>query len=65
MTASLILNFRRFLYDNQGQDLIEYAMMAALMATTMGVVMPGWIFPQMSTIFSKVTSSLVAAQSGS
>ena len=51
--------------DDQGQDFIEYALMAALLCTSVGVVMPGWIFPQMSVIFSKVTSSLVAATSGS
>ena len=55
----------RFWRDNRGQDLIEYALMAALMASTVGVVMPGWIFPQLSHIFSGVTSSLVAATGGS
>jgi len=65
MTALILINFRRFLYEVDGQDLVEYALMAALMATSIGVMMPGWIFPQLSAVFSKVTSSLVAAQSGS
>ena len=51
--------------DDRGQDFIEYALMAALLATSVGVVMPGWVFPQMSLIFSKVTSSMVAATSAS
>jgi len=55
----------KFWRDNSGQDFIEYALMAALMAVSMGVVMPGWVFPQISHIFSGVTSSLVAATSSS
>jgi len=59
------LYLRRFCRDERGQDFIEYALMAALMCTTMGVVMPGWIYPQLSHIFSGVTSSLIAATGGS
>lgn len=55
----------KFWRDDRGQDFIEYALMAALLCTSVGVVMPGWVFPQVSIIFSKVTSSLVAATSGS
>lgn len=51
--------------DDRGQDLIEYALMAALLCTSVGVVMPGWVFPQISVILSKVTSSMVQATSGS
>ncbi len=51
--------------DDRGQDFIEYALMAALLCTSIGVVMPGWVFPQISVIFSKVTSSMVAATSAS
>ena len=56
---------RRFCRDERGQDLIEYALMAALMCSTMGVVMPGWVFPQISHIFAGVISSLTAATSAS
>jgi Flp pilus assembly pilin Flp len=52
---------RNFCRDERGQDFIEYALMAALMATSVGVVMPGWVFPEISHILSGVTSSLVAA----
>jgi Flp pilus assembly pilin Flp len=51
--------------DDRGQDFIEYALMAALLCATIGVVMPGFVFPEMSTIFSKVTSSMAAATSAS
>ena len=50
--------------DDRGQDFIEYALLAALVSTGVGVVMPGWIFPEVSQIMSKVTASL-AASSGS
>ena len=47
--------------DDRGQDLIEYALLSALVATSIGVVMPGWIFPELSQIMSKVTASLAAS----
>ena len=58
MITFYILKFWR---DDRGQDFIEYALMAALLCTSIGVVMPGWVFPEMSVIFSKVTSSMAAA----
>jgi Flp pilus assembly pilin Flp len=50
--------------DNRGQDLIEYALMAGFVAVAAGAIMPG-VAGQISTIFSKVSSSLTAAGSGS
>lgn len=47
--------------DDRGQDFIEYALLAALVSTGVGVVMPGWIFPEVSQIMSKVVSSLAAS----
>ena len=47
--------------DDRGQDFIEYALLAALVSTGVGVVMPGWIFPEVSQIMSKVASSLAAS----
>ena len=47
--------------DDRGQDLIEYALLAALVGTSIGVVMPSWIFPELSQIMSKVTASLAAS----
>ena len=43
-----------------GQDLIEYALMAALVAVAAGAIMPN-VANSISTIFSKVVSLLDAA----
>jgi pilus assembly protein Flp/PilA len=54
----LIYNFVvRLGRDNRGQDLIEYALMAGFVAVAAGAIMPG-VAGQLSTIFSKVSSSL-------
>lgn len=50
--------------DVQGQDLIEYALMAGFVAVAAGAVVPG-VTSSISTIFSKVTSVLTAAASQS
>jgi len=56
--------FRRTLiklyWDCRGQDMIEYALMAALVACTTGVVMPG-AAAVISGTFSKVASNLASA----
>ena len=49
--------------DTRGQDLVEYALMAAFIAVSAGVVMPGiagsigTMFQSASTILSSVASS--------
>lgn len=43
--------------DTQGQDLIEYALMAGFVAVAAGAVMPG-VNTNISQIFSKIASSL-------
>ena len=51
--------------DQNGQDLIEYALMAGFVAVAAGAIMPN-VSTSISTIFSKITSSLsVAATQGS
>ena len=45
-----------------GQDLIEYALMAGFVAVAAGAIMPG-VASQISVIFSKVSSALEAAGS--
>ncbi len=56
----------RFWKDTQGQDLIEYALMAGFVALAAAALMPG-VSSQISTIFSKISSLLTsaAAQGGS
>jgi len=45
--------------DARGQDLIEYALLAAFVAVAAGAILPG-PSASISTIFSKVTSVLGA-----
>jgi len=46
--------------DTQGQDLIEYALMAGFVAVSAGALMPG-ISTSISTVFSKVASVMTGA----
>ena len=48
-----------FWCDTEGQDLIEYALMAGFVAVAAGAVMPN-VSTSVSTIFSKIQSVLVA-----
>jgi pilus assembly protein Flp/PilA len=48
--------------DTQGQDLIEYALMAGFVAVVAGAVMPG-VANSISTIFSKIGSNMTTAAS--
>ncbi len=48
------------LKDTKGQDLIEYALMAGFVAVAAGAIMPG-VSTSISTIFSKISSSMTAA----
>ena len=50
--------------DTQGQDLIEYALMAGFVAVAAGAIMPG-VATSISTIFSKVASVMSAASTQS
>ena len=55
-----ILWTRRLWGDARGQDLIEYALMAGFVAVAAGAIMPG-IADSISTIFSKISSTMSAA----
>ena len=46
------------LKDQSGQDLIEYALLAATIAVVVAGFLPPAVMPSVSTIFSKITSSL-------
>jgi pilus assembly protein Flp/PilA len=50
--------------NRQGQDLIEYALMAGFVAVAAGAIMPG-VASSISTIFSQVSSVMTAAASQS
>jgi Flp pilus assembly pilin Flp len=47
--------------DVGGQDMIEYALLAAAIAVTVAGFLPTTLMPAVSTIFSKVVSSYNAS----
>ena len=47
--------------NRKGQDLVEYALMAASIAVAVGAVFPASIAPNICTIFSKVVSIMNAS----
>jgi Flp pilus assembly pilin Flp len=49
--------------DLRGQDMIEYALLAAFIAVAAGAILPG-PSASISTIFSKVSSVLASTPSG-
>ena len=59
--VNLVWNLRMW-KDTRGQDLIEYALMAGFVAVAAGAIMPG-VAGQITTIFTKVASSLTLAAS--
>jgi len=52
--------WRRLFSDNQGQDMIEYALMAAAVAVGSAAVLPS-ATDSIRSVFSKVTSVLIVA----
>ena len=52
---------KNFWLDRRGQDLIEYAMLAAFLAVAVGPVFPSDIAPNISKVFSRVTSMMNAS----
>jgi Flp pilus assembly pilin Flp len=54
----LYFELQRFWKDRRGQDLIEYALLAAAIAVVIAGFLPPAVMPAVSTIFSKITSSM-------
>lgn len=52
---------RRLWTDVLGQDMIEYALMAAAIAVVVAGFLPPALMPSISTIFSKVLSGFAAS----
>jgi len=48
-----------FWRETRGQDMIEYALMAAVVAVAVGAILPP-VAPAISTVFSKIRSVLNA-----
>lgn len=57
--SKLVWNLN-FWKDTRGQDLIEYALMVGFVAVTATAIMPS-VATSISTIFSKIESTLVGA----
>lgn len=53
----------RLCRDLRGQDMVEYALLAAFIAVAAGAILPG-PSASISTIFSKVSSALAATPGG-
>lgn len=51
-----------FVRDTHGQDLIEYALLAGMVAVAAAAIFPTTLMPNISTLYSKVTS--IMNQSG-
>ena len=56
--------FQRIWDDETGQDLIEYALLAALVATGSAILIPGAVNDGMSHIYSRVNSCLIRFGNG-
>jgi Flp pilus assembly pilin Flp len=56
----MLLRFKLQLFwkDRRGQDMIEYALLAAAVAVIVAGFLPPAVMPSVSTIFSKITSTM-------
>ncbi len=59
--ANLYRAAQRILADVRGQDMIEYALLAAALAIVVAGFLPPTIMPMVTTIFSKVVSGMNAS----
>ncbi len=59
---TLFSKIRLLVEDSEGQDLVEYALLAGFVAVAAGALLPG-ISDSISVIFSKMASVLSAAAS--
>lgn len=58
----LYIRLRHLVKDTEGQDLVEYALLAGFVAVAAGALLPG-ISNSISTIFSRMGSVLSVAAS--
>ena len=57
----LCIAIQRVQRDVRGQDMIEYALLAAAMAVTVAGFLPTQLMPTVSSIFSKIVSCFSAS----
>lgn len=48
---------RKLWREEDGQDMVEYALLAATLVVVVAGIFPSSLMPSVSTIFSKITSS--------
>ncbi len=53
----------RFVRDTQGQDMIEYALLAGMVAVAAAAIFPTTLMPHISTVYSKIQSIMAGANS--
>jgi Flp pilus assembly pilin Flp len=62
MDSRKTTNMRTIMYrlwrEEDGQDMIEYALLAATLAVVVAGIFPQSLMPSVSTIFSKISSSM-------
>ena len=58
--TKLYLTIQRLMQDESGQDLVEYALLVALVAVSAGALLPG-VSTNFSKIFSRMGSLLTNA----
>jgi Flp pilus assembly pilin Flp len=59
--ARLVHEALRFWEDQNGQDMIEYALLAGMIVVVVAGFLPPTLMPGISTIFSKVLSGFAAS----
>jgi pilus assembly protein Flp/PilA len=62
MLSFLVSRLQQLWRDRQGQDLVEYALMAGFVAVAAGAIMPG-VASSINVIFSEVNSIMIASAS--
>ena len=51
----------RFVADQSGQDMIEYALLTAALAVIVAAAVPTSVFPAISNLYSSITATLNAS----
>jgi len=57
------LGWKRIWRDRDGQDMIEYALLAAFIAVAVAAFFPTDIAPSISSVFSKIVATMAKAPS--
>jgi Flp pilus assembly pilin Flp len=56
MMGQMLTTLKSLYRNEQGQDMIEYALLAATLVVVVAGFLPQTLMPSVSTIFSKITS---------